>query len=66
MLGAGFPPETLDRGLDLGADVIAVDGGSTDSGPYYLGAGTAKTSAAAVARDLRLLLRAVGHGRASL
>ncbi|WP_202610889.1 acyclic terpene utilization AtuA family protein [Herbidospora solisilvae] len=58
MLGAGFPPETIDRGLALGADVIAVDGGSTDSGPYYLGSGTAKTSAAAVARDLRLLLRA--------
>ncbi|WBB53487.1 acyclic terpene utilization AtuA family protein [Verrucosispora sp. WMMD573] len=58
MLGAGFPPETVERGLALGADVIAVDGGSTDSGPYYLGAGTAKTARAAVARDLRLLLRA--------
>ncbi|GAA3925811.1 acyclic terpene utilization AtuA family protein [Actinoplanes auranticolor] len=58
MLGGGFPPETITRGLDLGADVITVDGGSTDSGPYYLGSGTAKTAAAAVARDLRLLLRA--------
>ncbi|MFI7549244.1 acyclic terpene utilization AtuA family protein [Micromonospora sediminimaris] len=58
MLGAGFPPETVERGLALGADVIAVDGGSTDSGPYYLGTGTAKTARAAVARDLRLLLRA--------
>jgi hypothetical protein len=58
MLGAGFPPETIDRGLRLGADVIAVDGGSTDSGPYYLGSGTPKTTTAAVARDLRLLLRA--------
>ncbi|MDQ7908102.1 acyclic terpene utilization AtuA family protein [Phytohabitans sp. ZYX-F-186] len=58
MLGGGFPPETVARGLDLGADVIAVDGGSTDSGPYYLGSGTAKTAAAAVARDLRVLLRA--------
>ncbi|GIJ79818.1 Protein of unknown function [Micromonospora phaseoli] len=58
MLGAGFPPETVARGLALGADVIAVDGGSTDSGPYYLGAGTAKTARAAVARDMRLLLRA--------
>src|SRR5687767_12468009 len=61
MLGAGFPPQTLDRGLELGADVIAIDGGSTDSGPYYLGSGTAKTSAAAVARDLRLVLRAVAR-----
>ena len=58
MLGGGFPPETVTRGLALGADVIAVDGGSTDSGPYYLGPGTAKTAAAAVTRDLRLLLRA--------
>ncbi|MFD0692258.1 acyclic terpene utilization AtuA family protein [Actinomadura fibrosa] len=58
MLGAGFPPATVDRGLELGADVIAVDGGSTDSGPYYLGSGTAKTTAAAVAGDLRILLRA--------
>ncbi|WP_327000365.1 DUF1446 domain-containing protein [Dactylosporangium sp. NBC_01737] len=58
MLGSGFPPEIVTRGLELGADVIALDGGSTDSGPYYLGTGTAKTTAAAVARDLRLLLRA--------
>jgi hypothetical protein len=58
MIGAGFAPETVDRGLDLGADVIAVDGGSTDSGPYYLGTGTPKTSTAAVARDMRVLLRA--------
>jgi hypothetical protein len=58
MLGAGFTQSTVDRGLALGADVIAVDAGSTDSGPYYLGSGTAKTAAAAVARDLRILLRA--------
>ena len=58
MLGAGFTQETLTRGLQLGADVIAVDGGSTDSGPHYLGTGTAKTTAAAVSRDLRMLLRA--------
>ncbi|MFJ9391265.1 acyclic terpene utilization AtuA family protein [Nocardioides sp. NPDC101246] len=58
MLGAGFPEETITRGIALGADVIAVDGGSTDSGPYYLGASKPKTTAAAVARDLRLLLRA--------
>ncbi|MFF5225456.1 acyclic terpene utilization AtuA family protein [Dactylosporangium sp. NPDC000521] len=59
MLGSGFPPEIIARGLELGADVIALDGGSTDSGPYYLGTGTAKTAAAAVARDLRPLLHAV-------
>lgn len=58
MLGGGFTPESVARGLELGAQVIAVDGGSTDSGPHYLGSGTAKTAAAAVARDLRILLRA--------
>lgn len=62
MLGAGFAPETLARGLALGADVIAVDGGSTDSGPYYLGTGTAKTADGAVSRDLRLLLHAARDG----
>jgi hypothetical protein len=56
MLGGGFAAETVDRGLSLGADVIAVDGGSTDSGPYYLGTGTPKTAEQAVARDLRVLL----------
>lgn len=56
MLGGGFPPETLARGIALGADVIAIDGGSTDSGPYYLGTATAKTAAAAVLADLRMVL----------
>jgi hypothetical protein len=58
MLGAGFPTETVTRGMELGADAIVIDGGSTDSGPHYLGTGTAKTSRAAVERDLRVLLTA--------
>ncbi len=66
MLGAGFSPETITRGLSLGADVIAVDGGSTDSGPYYLGTGTAKTTDSAVRRDLRLLLAAASRARIPL
>jgi hypothetical protein len=66
MLGGGFTPETVQRGLELGADVITVDGGSTDSGPYYLGTGTAKTAAAAVTRDLRILLRAAAHAHIPL
>ncbi|MFJ8861980.1 acyclic terpene utilization AtuA family protein [Streptomyces sp. NPDC102451] len=61
MLGAGFAEATIERGLALGADVIAVDGGSTDSGPYYLGASVPKTTAAAVARDLRILLKAAAR-----
>jgi hypothetical protein len=61
MLGAGFDQATIARGLALGADVIAVDGGSTDSGPYYLGAGEAKTADDAIRRDLRMLLTAVSE-----
>ena len=66
MLGGGFSPETIARGISLGADVIAVDGGSTDSGPYYLGAGVAKTAESAVLRDLRLLLAAASSARIPL
>ncbi|PRY02492.1 acyclic terpene utilization AtuA family protein [Allonocardiopsis opalescens] len=66
MLGAGFPPETVERGLALGADVIAIDGGSTDSGPHYLGSGTPKTARAAVAADLRILLNAAARARIPL
>ena len=66
MLGAGFDPVTISRGLSLGADVIAVDGGSTDSGPYYLGTGQAKTADDAVRRDLRLLLAAASTARIPL
>jgi hypothetical protein len=66
MLGGGFSPQTITRGLCLGADVIAVDGGSTDSGPYYLGAGVAKTAEGAVRRDLRLLLAAASSARIPL
>lgn len=58
MLGGGFPPDTVARGIELGADAIAVDGGSTDSGPHYLGTASAKTARAAVERDLRILVPA--------
>jgi hypothetical protein len=66
MLGAGFDPGIVARGLSLGADVIAVDGGSTDSGPYYLGTGQAKTADDAVRRDLRILLAAAHEARIPL
>ena len=57
ILGAGFPDETVARGIALGADVIAVDAGSTDSGPFYLGASQPKTARAAVLHDLRSIIR---------
>lgn len=58
MLGSGVREDQLARGIELGASAIAIDAGSTDSGPHYLGAGVSKSSAAAVKRDLRLLLLA--------
>lgn len=61
MLGAGFPDDTITRGIAMGADVIAVDGGSTDSGPYYLGAAQPKTARAAVLRDMRAMLIAAAQ-----
>ncbi|MDR1431086.1 MAG: DUF1446 domain-containing protein [Propionibacteriaceae bacterium] len=56
MLGSGFPPETVAAGIRLGAQAIAVDGGSTDSGPHYLGQGVAKSAAASVRTDLEALI----------
>jgi hypothetical protein len=58
MLGAGFTAESVKRGIAMGATAIAIDGGSTDSGPHYLGAGVSKSAASAVERDLRILLTA--------
>ncbi len=39
-------------------DIIAVDAGSSDPGPWYLGAGVPFTDRTAVKRDLRLMIRA--------
>jgi hypothetical protein len=63
MLGGGFPPETVARGIQMGAHLIAVDGGSTDSGPHFLGTATAKTARAAVARDLSVIVPAAFAAR---
>ncbi|ROO86739.1 uncharacterized protein DUF1446 [Actinocorallia herbida] len=57
-LGAGFDLTGFSRGVALRPHVIACDAGSTDSGPSALGSGRPKLSDAAVARDLRHLLRA--------
>ena len=39
ILGYGFAEESLRRGMEREPQVIGCDGGSTDPGPYYLGAG---------------------------
>lgn len=43
-LGLGYDAVALERGIAAQPDVIAIDGGSTDSGPHYLGTGTSKYS----------------------
>lgn len=58
ILGYGFPEESFHRGLETNPHLIAVDAGSTDPGPYYLGAGFPFTSRSAVKRDLKIILKA--------
>ncbi|MGE5552503.1 MAG: acyclic terpene utilization AtuA family protein [Betaproteobacteria bacterium] len=58
ILGYGFPLSSFDAGLAQEPDLIAVDAGSTDPGPYYLGAGVSFTDRQAVKRDLVAMLRA--------
>lgn len=57
-LGAGVRPDEVETGLAAGAHAIALDAGSTDSGPAYLGSGKSKYSRAAVKRDLSILMAA--------
>lgn len=63
MLGAGVSAEQIERGLAQGAVAIALDAGSTDSGPSCLATGISKISRDAVRRDLEILLRTgLRHG----
>jgi hypothetical protein len=58
ILGYGFPVESFTKGMEKHPHVIAVDAGSTDPGPYYLGAGTSFTDKTAVKRDLQIMISA--------
>lgn len=58
ILGYGFPLESFESGLAKQPDLIAADAGSTDPGPYYLGAGISFTDRNGVKRDLKLMLLA--------
>ncbi len=52
LLGYGYPRASLERALDMKPDVVGVDAGSTDPGPFYLGAGESFVSDAQVRSDL--------------
>ena len=57
-LGLGFDKAALARGVARKPDLIAVDGGSTDSGPHYLGTGTSKYSRGSVKTEWKELIEA--------
>lgn len=58
ILGYGFPVKSFEEGMKHHPHVIAVDAGSTDPGPYYLGAGVSFTDRNAVKRDLEIMISA--------
>jgi len=58
ILGYGFPEASFAEGMSRNPHVIAVDAGSTDPGPYYLGSGKSFTDRNAVKRDLEYMLKA--------
>ena len=57
ILGYGFPEKSFTNGINRNPDLIAVDGGSTDPGPYYLGRGVSFTNRIGVKRDLRIIIK---------
>lgn len=58
ILGYGFPEASFQNGMGMNPDLIAVDAGSTDPGPYYLGAGVSFTNRFGVKRDLEIMIKA--------
>ena len=58
VLGLGFERDALRRGIAREPHAIAIDGGSTDSGPFYLGSGVSKYSRASTKAEWRLLMEA--------
>ena len=57
VLGLGFDLKALNSGIKKKPDIIAIDGGSTDSGPYSLGSGSSKYSRAAVKAEWKSLMK---------
>ncbi|MDD2706930.1 MAG: acyclic terpene utilization AtuA family protein [Verrucomicrobiae bacterium] len=56
ILGYGFPRESFLRGMKASPHVIAVDAGSSDPGPFYLGHGKSFVDRNAVKRDLEIMI----------
>ena len=72
ILGYGFPADFLARGMSRRPHAIAVDAGSTDPGPHYLGMQTGEEGgdpaqfARTLESDLRPLVKAALEARIPL
>jgi len=58
VLATGIPRDSVDYALKCKPDVIAIDAGSTDAGPYYLGTASTYRPKSAVKKDMKILLEA--------
>ena len=56
VLGLGFDRDAFHAGIRRRPHLISIDGGSTDSGPFYLGSGTSKYSRRSTLAEWSLLL----------
>jgi hypothetical protein len=59
-LGAGIVEEAFERAMEMSPDIIVADGGSTDSGPFYLGSGQGKYAREVIKSDLAIMIKG-GH-----
>lgn len=57
-LGLNYDKEAMRRGIAAKPDIIAIDGGSTDSGPSYLGRGVSKYARASTKIEWAGLMQA--------
>ena len=54
-----YSKEALKEGLKNKPDIIVIDGGSTDSGPAYLGQGVSKYSRATTKSEWKVLMETI-------
>jgi hypothetical protein len=66
MLGYGYPIDSLQRGMRASPDLLGVDAGSTDAGPFYLGHGVPLTAPRQIERDLRPAMLAAHKAKVPL
>ena len=60
-LGLNYDADALQRGIEMRPDIIAIDGGSTDSGPSYLGRGVSKYARASIKLEWAGLMAAAAE-----